>query len=105
MWTKWSTIFKSNTTSLWTFIFLFAFLGVGFIAIRTTIITTTQQEELRVQNTQEALRQFLEVWEEGVIAQLNFWTASISEESDIQQLNRSGPKHPLVRRCNDVGQK
>ena len=86
MWTKWSTIFKSNTTSLWTFIFLFAFLGVGFIAIRTTIITTTQQEELRVQNTQEALGQFLEVWEEGVIAQLNFWTTSISTESNIHQL-------------------
>ena len=86
MWTKWSTIFKSNTTSLWTFTFLFAFLGVGFIAIRTTIITTTQQEELRIQNTQEALRQFLEVWEEGVIAQLNFWTASITDESNIHQL-------------------
>ena len=83
---SWWSIVKSSTTSLWTFIFLFAFLGVGFIAIRTTIITKTQQEELRVQNTQEALRQFLEVWEEGVIAQLNFWTTSISSESDIHQL-------------------
>lgn len=85
MWKKWSII-RSSTTSLWTFIFLFAFLGVGFIAIRTTIITKTQQEELRVQNTQEALRQFLEVWEEGVIAQINFWTTSIASESDIHQL-------------------
>ncbi len=83
---NWWSIVKSSTTSLWTFIFLFAFLGVGFIAIRTTIITKTQQEELRVQNTQEALRQFLEVWEEGVVAQLNFWTTSISSESDIHQL-------------------
>ena len=86
MWKKWWSIARSSTTSLWTFIFLFAFLGVGFIAIRTTIITKTQQEELRVQNTQEALRQFMEVWEEGVIAQINFWTTSISPDSDIHQL-------------------
>ena len=88
MFSRWWSIAKSSTTSVWTFIFLIAFLSVGVLAVRTAILTTTQQEDLRVQNTQEALEQFLEVWEDGVIAQLNFWTASITVDNNIPQLER-----------------
>ena len=77
-----------NTSMIWTILFVLAFVGVSLIAVRTTVITTQQQEELRIQNTQEALIKFLEVWEDGVVAQLNFWISSMDNRSDIQMLEQ-----------------
>ena len=77
-----------NTSMVWTILFVLSFVGVSLIAVRTTVITTQQQEELRIQNTQEALIKFLEVWEDGVVSQLNFWISSLDNRSDIQTLEQ-----------------
>lgn len=83
-----------RTSLVWTVLFLLAFTGVGTIAVRTTILTTQQQDELQRQNTQETLQKFVTVWEEGVISQVQFWNASLGtvEISDVETLERQWKK-------------
>lgn len=83
-----------RTSLVWTVLFLLAFTGVGTIAVRTTILTAQQQDELQRQNTQENLQKFVTVWEEGVISQLRFWHASLGtlEIADFGEIEHQWQK-------------
>ncbi len=63
-----------------------AFGIVSIIAVQTTVLTNRQQEELRVQNTREALLQFVTVWEEGVLAQTEFWFSMLESNKEYLEL-------------------
>ncbi len=81
-----SKILQKSPPLLWSLLLLVAFGIVSIIAVQTTVLTTQQQEELRVQNTREALLQFVTVWEEGVLAQTEFWFSMLENNTEYEQL-------------------
>ena len=56
--------FSINTTSLWT---SFCLHSLVWNILSAQPLSNHPTGKVQVQNTQEALRQFLEVWEEGVV--------------------------------------
>ena len=67
-----------RSNHLWSILFLLAFALVTWMAIRTTLLTQKHQREFTDQQTRRALIQLIQVWEQGVDAQLDFWFSELN---------------------------
>ena len=76
---------KWHPSHFWTLLFVCAFMAIGAVAIRHTLLTHKQQKDLQIKNQRENLEQFVKVWEKGVLAQLNFWCQNSENKEDLTE--------------------
>lgn len=70
-----------QSNQLWSVLFLLAFTVVTWMAIRSSILTHRHQQEFTQQQTRRSMQQFVEVWEQGVDAQIEFWLQEINTQN------------------------